>query len=844
MAEEDNLDLEKHKKQIESYAKARPHYVIFANALERILKEACLISIPEAFVQKRAKGVSSFAEKVARKYDRYPDAVNQMTDLCGARIIVQTTEQVKAVRRFIESNFVILESEDKGLLLGDQEFGYRDMHYIIKLRPDRDAALGISKKERTAIQELKAEIQIRTWVQHAWADTLHDRMYKNKLKISSEAKRTGNLLAALMEEGDNNFRRLADELDGLIANYTATASKGEIEKEIEIQKLVLNSEVNEPSRPGLALKLARLLAASGDDAQVIKLLERYDKVDDPNRCELLLTLGHSLCRSHRNDPSSPKYRQGRRYTEQALDLCRSKEIRFVPDLRKKKSLHARVLAQLGWILKAMPKELHQARKCYQLAHEHEPSNPYYLADMLSLEMRPPGKMDLPASMRTTIREAVKICRSHAVAGIELPYAYFTAGRLELFLGNSYEGLGYYARGIGYCNAGTHFIPEDIFAVETNWLKRIYARKKIPEECQRAIDLLSLGKTIQSGAGKVRSKSPLSPPILIIAGCTENMKSGKVKEIRPLLVKALGDFGGTVISGGTTSGVPGCVGDIAVTLANRRKKSFRLTGYLPAKLSPGISLHPGFDDIIEADIKFSPEQILRYWRDILAKGIHPESVLLLGFGGEPLTVAEYCIALGMGASVGIVADMGNAAKEFIKDALWASLPNLYPLPSDVQTMRAFVLQPDHPFDPAVHEELAKSFHSEYVNNSTERLPASMLPWDQLDITYKKANLEQAQYSIRILKAAGFGVRKAKRAGSVPKAFVKKIEEMAEMEHGRWIIERLRDGWRYGKVRDDSKKIHSHLVPWAKLPENIKVLDRRSVEAYPKILAKAGLEIIKL
>jgi hypothetical protein len=66
-------------------------------------------------------------------------------------------------------------------------------------------------------------------------------------------------------------------------------------------------------------------------------------------------------------------------------------------------------------------------------------------------------------------------------------------------------------------------------------------------------------------------------------------------------------------------------------------------------------------------------------------------------------------------------------------------------------------------------------------------------------------------------------------------------MAELEHGRWNAERLRDGWRYGKKRDDSRKIHNYLVPWAELPDDIKVYDRGAVRAFPEILAKAGLEV---
>jgi hypothetical protein len=121
---------------------------------------------------------------------------------------------------------------------------------------------------------------------------------------------------------------------------------------------------------------------------------------------------------------------------------------------------------------------------------------------------------------------------------------------------------------------------------------------------------------------------------------------------------------------------------------------------------------------------------------------------------------------------------------------------------------------------------------------------MKPWAKLDETFKKANFEQAKYSIEILKACEFDVKEAKGAPQIFDDFSPEdAERMAEMEHGRWNIERLRDGWRYGKVRDDSKKIHNYLVPWSQLPEEIKNYDREAVRAFPEILAQAGLEVFR-
>lgn len=66
-------------------------------------------------------------------------------------------------------------------------------------------------------------------------------------------------------------------------------------------------------------------------------------------------------------------------------------------------------------------------------------------------------------------------------------------------------------------------------------------------------------------------------------------------------------------------------------------------------------------------------------------------------------------------------------------------------------------------------------------------------------------------------------------------------MAELEHGRWNVERVRDGWRQGNLRDNAKKIHDCIVPWNNLPEDIKHYDRAAVRQFPTILAKAGLEV---
>jgi ppGpp synthetase/RelA/SpoT-type nucleotidyltranferase len=850
MANKQTLTPEAHKLQIDAYEAQFPAYKTYADALKRVLEKACGVSLPEAFVQARPKSVASFAEKCVRKQDKYKDPVNNMTDLCGARVLVQTLEQVKAVRLFIEANFKIGEQDDKGLLLGADVFGYRDMHYIIRIIPEKAAALGFKPDEVAAIGDKRAEVQVRTWVQHAWADTLHDRMYKTKLRYPAEFKRTGALLAAIMEDGDRAFDRLALDIDGMLANYSAYASKVEVEREVGKQSLIL-ANAPDAKKPGIAIQLARLVSAGGEYARVVRELAPFTDLQGPVRCELLLELGFALCKVHRAAPKSADYRRGQRYLDEVVKQCACDALTAVPNLRKCRSLHARALARQAWSWEVVPGEAHRARDAYRQALAVEPGNPYYLADVLGYEAHCAGNTEFVASMATTLREAIRTCAAHAVNGTELPYACFTAGRLHLLLNEPHLALGCYARGIRYMLAGTYCVPADTLDAEIAWLLRVGASHQLTGGYLWARQTLELAKRVagvpddDDADEPATAKTPLTPPVLIMAGGAGSLTAEVAGQARPMLTGALAGFRGTVISGGTDVGIPGCVGEIAGDLKDRGAKSFDLVGYIPRLLPHDAPRDARYDRFVTCGEQgFSPEQIIRNWQDILAAGIAPKDVQLLGIGGGDVCSVEYRLALALGASVAVVQASGGAADALIADPWWTAVPNLLVMPFDTTTLRAFIIPPAHAFTAEKLEEMAQAFHKRYVDGSTSRLPANMRPWDKLDKTFQTANREQARYAVEILTACGFTVRTA----SDPAKLVifagftdAEVERMAELEHGRWNVDRLRDGWRPGTPRDDAKKIHNSLVTWSVLPDEIKHYDRDAVKEFPAILARAGLEV---
>jgi hypothetical protein len=72
----------------------------------------------------------------------------------------------------------------------------------------------------------------------------------------------------------------------------------------------------------------------------------------------------------------------------------------------------------------------------------------------------------------------------------------------------------------------------------------------------------------------------------------------------------------------------------------------------------------------------------------------------------------------------------------------------------------------------------------------------------------------------------------------------IKRMAEMEHGRWNFERLRDGWRYASTKDTTAKLSPYLVSWKTLPPDVAEYDLEAVKSFPRVLAKGGYAIKEL
>jgi ppGpp synthetase/RelA/SpoT-type nucleotidyltranferase len=810
--------------QVKTYAEQeRPIYCNYADFIKDFLRQACNAIAPEASVESRAKTVLSFAEKAVRKHQKYDDPVHQLTDLCGARVITDTQEEVERVCQFIRTNFKVddANSDDKAILLGASQFGYRSVHFVVQLS---DSGSNFKDAHKT-IEQRKAEIQVRTGLQNAWARLAHDRIYKSQFKVPDPIQREMNRASALLEEVDRDFSVILDSLERYSTSQASFSTRAEVENEIRMLRMIAEHVDDRNESRHLALRIASAAKSLSDWEGIVSALEPFANDQD---AVVLRELGAAACWKNHKDIDSPGFRNGVLRLEQAVEQD--------PD-------DAAGHACLGWSLE--PTDEQSAREHYSRAYQLKPNNPYYLMTYLEFQIAVQRQLGGLPLLGPALEAAVETCRKHASAGIELPRAQFTEAKLLLLLKQPYAALAACARGVYIVASGGPSTSENTLQNELRSIRRLAPVKDTIPGHRWLEQLLLLAiaarsdDTVARNATALSKKKPaFTQPIVVVTGGSElNIVSDQEAGYLRL---ALDSFTGTVICGALYAGTSEVIGSMV-----KPNATFRSVGYHPQLLPAGMQLDKRHSALVQTEgTNFSPEEALQMWSDLLAQGNRPKEIRLLGLGGGVLSSLEYQLALALGAEVGVVSESGGAADDLRKDPFWSRAGNLRVLPSDRMTIKVFV-PPMEKLKVEWLEAAARGVHEKYrQDNKHKVVDPSMAPWEELSDTLKDSNRFQISYATEVLRFAGFGVRPAQGIENTSMSFSKdEVELMGEMEHGRWNVERLRAGWKIGP-RDPANKRTPYLVPWSELPEDIRQWDRDAIIHIPDVLKTAGLEIYRL
>lgn len=167
-------------------------------ALEIFLMEK---KIAYLSINSRIKDKNSFIEKIERK--NYNRPFEEIEDICGIRIICYYQTDVSKIAEIISSEFTVVENEDKEELLNEDQFGYRSNHSIVRIKKG-----WLNAPNYRGLENLKAEIQVRTILMHAWAEIEHKLSYKSESQIPKQFKRKLFIMSAKLEEADEQFENI------------------------------------------------------------------------------------------------------------------------------------------------------------------------------------------------------------------------------------------------------------------------------------------------------------------------------------------------------------------------------------------------------------------------------------------------------------------------------------------------------------------------------------------------------------------------------------------------------------------------------------------------------------
>jgi putative GTP pyrophosphokinase len=222
---------------VDNYKKEIPKYDDFRKKVEILINELILNNdLKYHKIESRTKGINSLEKKIQKKEAKY-DNLDDITDLVGIRIITYFEDEVDKIATIIEKEFILDKehSIDKRKLETDR-FGYKSLHYVVSLNKERK-----SLTEYRRFRNLKFEIQLRSILQHAWAEIEHDLGYKNELGIPDSLKRNFYRVAALLETADIEFLNIKNKLN-LYEKEVINKIKYKPD-DVEINFLSLNSYV-------------------------------------------------------------------------------------------------------------------------------------------------------------------------------------------------------------------------------------------------------------------------------------------------------------------------------------------------------------------------------------------------------------------------------------------------------------------------------------------------------------------------------------------------------------------------------------------------------------------------
>lgn len=154
----------------------------------------------------RVKTQNSFIKKAFYRLEKnYEDPLSEITDKIGTRIVVTSLKEQEAVKEVLmnptEYWDVIKVKDLNNFIIEPEKFNYCAVHFLLRIK----SLSCFGRKLKGDLCYYTVEVQLKTLLQHAWAQINHDTTYKGPFKYDNKLIRIMSKTMALMEVTDENF---------------------------------------------------------------------------------------------------------------------------------------------------------------------------------------------------------------------------------------------------------------------------------------------------------------------------------------------------------------------------------------------------------------------------------------------------------------------------------------------------------------------------------------------------------------------------------------------------------------------------------------------------------------
>ena len=183
----------------------------------------------------RVKDTDSFLAKALRRRKSYGRPLEQITDMVGVRFVVLLITDLKIICDIIEQCDIWEAEKARDFEAEKTErphhFDYQSMHYVV--HPKKP----LKYDDVVVPPTLTCEIQVRTLLQHAYAELAHNTTYKPSLCLDRDVNRQIAKSSALVEAADEIFVGVHSKIQ---------AASGELKRAHDIVTAAYQKYIGQP----------------------------------------------------------------------------------------------------------------------------------------------------------------------------------------------------------------------------------------------------------------------------------------------------------------------------------------------------------------------------------------------------------------------------------------------------------------------------------------------------------------------------------------------------------------------------------------------------------------------